>query len=922
MIFCLAFFLVIGQLAVPALAQAQTQSAPDVQGAPSRGPGTGAAPAESDLASKRVLILHSFAYDQPAYRIIDNSLRESFVASGLNFNNLYFEFLDLARNPGQEYQERLIELFQHKYKGRKIDLVLTLHQEALRFLLKAGRDFYPEGPIISILGDINFSDYSEAKRPIIYLPFSIDVASTAKAIFSLQPDTRKIVVIAGSSALDRRFGDIVRAALKVWKPGLDVESIPPLPLDEILRKVAHLPAGTAILYTTVYADSAGKTYMPTDALRMISKAANAPVFGMFETLLGDDGVVGGIMLNHRVEAERAVRSAIDILRGNVPAKPLTILTAPLVPMFDWVQIKRWGLDESALPADAMILNKPVSVWGKYKGYIVAAVVLCLAETGLIVFLIVQRRRKKVAEASLSKANEELRNYQTHLEELVEERTDELVGARERAEAANQAKSAFLTTMSHELRTPLNSILGGAQLLQRDREFPPKQRKLLDIISRSGAHLLELINDVLEISKIEAGRLTATSTPFALHRFLDDLERIMSHRAEQKGLHWSIDRDPGLPRYIQSDERKLRQVLINLVGNALKYTEKGHVTLRVREKKAADAPSGSDPTASVRLAFEIEDTGIGIAREDRERIFEPFVQLYRDGAGAVEGTGLGLALSRSFVRLLGGDISVRSEPGRGSTFLFDITVGLAEVSGYDSPADFPQVAGVAPGQPRYTLLVADDNADSRLLMRELLEQAGFAIVEAIDGREAIEAFKTHQPHLICMDLRMPVMDGYEAARRIREEERKSQRGGAQGAHTPVIAFTAHVMSSDDQPVESSLFDGFIRKPVNAPELFRLLGERLGVKYIYREASPSGTVPGGKGAAESLNPDALSAVGVEWLKRFRVELGKGYPERILSMVEQIRPENAALAAALEKLVRVHRFDRLVSLTEQALQEVAHA
>ena len=390
------------QFSVPALAQAQTQSHPDSKDTMARGAAARTALAQSDLASKKVLILHSFAYAQPVYKIIDQALIDSFVAGGLNFNNLYFEFLDLARNPGEKYRNELINIFRQKYQGRNFDLVVALHQQSVEFLIKEGQSFYPEGPIICILGDpVPDIDHSDSKRPLIYFPFSIDVISTVKAIFTLQPDTQKIVVIAGSAPVDRRFLNVVQAALKTWKGKLDAEFIPPLPLDEILKKVAQLPAKTAILYTNVAADSTGKTYMPRDVARMISESANAPVFGLYETLLGDNGIVGGVILNHQREGARAVRSAMEILRGQLPSKPLTILPAPLVPMFDWPQLKRWGMNEAVLPADAMILNKPVSAWERYWIYIIAGVVLCLAETALIVFLIVQRRRKKAAEEELN-----------------------------------------------------------------------------------------------------------------------------------------------------------------------------------------------------------------------------------------------------------------------------------------------------------------------------------------------------------------------------------------------------------------------------------------------------------------------------------------------------------------------------------------
>jgi PAS domain S-box-containing protein len=378
------------------------------------GPGTGLGLAQTqaqvDLASKRVLILHSFAYAQPVYKIIDQSLEDSFVSSGLDFNNLYFEFLDLARNPGQEYRNELVDIFRQKYQRRKFDLAVAVHQQSLDFLLKEGQEFYPEGPIICILGDPIAPEHSDSKRPLIYFPFSIDAVSTVKAVFALRPDTQKIVVIAGSIPVDRRFLDFVQAELKAWKGDLEAEYLPPLPMDEILRRVAQLPPRTAILYTNVAADSTGKTHMPRDAARMISRSANAPVFGLYETLLGDNGVVGGIMLNHRLEGERAVRAAGEILRGMLPAKPLTILKAPLAPMFDWLQLRRWGFKESVLPVNAIILNKPVSSWEHYKLYIVVGLTFLLAQSFLIAGLLVQKRRKRTAEESLRQKTEELDQF--------------------------------------------------------------------------------------------------------------------------------------------------------------------------------------------------------------------------------------------------------------------------------------------------------------------------------------------------------------------------------------------------------------------------------------------------------------------------------------------------------------------------------
>ncbi|NJN67865.1 MAG: PAS domain S-box protein [Chloroflexaceae bacterium] len=330
-------------------------------------------------------------------------------------------------------------------------------------------------------------------------------------------------------------------------------------------------------------------------------------------------------------------------------------------------------------------------------------------------------------------------------------------ARDAAEAANRAKSAFLAHMSHELRTPMNAILGFAQLLSHFSHLSPEQRDYLNIIHRSGEHLLMLINDILDMSKIEAGRMSFNENSFDLHRLLTDLEDMFLVRATQKDLHLLVERSPALPRYVRTDDVKLRQVLINLLSNGIKFTSSGQVVLKVEAEAEAEAEAGSDepelnhapsfpPNTPCSLHFSVSDTGPGIPPEELDDLFEPFVQS-RSKQKKHEGTGLGLPISRRFVQLMGGALTVESEVGHGSCFSFTLPVTVAETSEREGRQTLPPVVALQPGQPCYRLLVVDDEWNNRLLLVNLLKPLGFDLREASNGKEAIEVWEAWSPHLI-------------------------------------------------------------------------------------------------------------------------------------------------------------------------------
>ena len=499
-----------------------------------------------------------------------------------------------------------------------------------------------------------------------------------------------------------------------------------------------------------------------------------------------------------------------------------------------------------------------------------------------------------------------------------------------ADAANRAKSEFLANMSHELRTPLNAILGFTQVMSHDRDLSTEHQQNLAIINRAGEHLLNLINDILEMSKIEAGRITLNLNSFDLIRLLENLEEMLRFRATSKGLELVFEYTSHLPQYIQVDESKLRQVLLNLLGNAIKFTDTGRVTLRVGMGEQGSRGAGEQgriinpqcPMANAQsLTFEVQDTGRGIAPQEINLLFEAFGQT-ETGRKSQQGTGLGLAISRKYVQLMGGDISVTSTIGQGSKFIFDIQIGLATVSEIQIQQIRPQVISLAPTQSEYRILVVDDSTDSRLVLMKILTSIGFVVQEAINGIEAIALWQTWQPHLILMDMRMPIMDGYEATRVIKTREETSiQNTKSQISNwkTIIIALTANAFEEQREAIIKAGCDDYINKPFREEELLEKLSEYLGVQYIYQEESYQLTNLKQQRPKSMLTltdlVTLLSQMSPEWVKQVYTAAAQCSDDLILELIEQIPSENAVLQNFIKNLAHDFQFEKIMELTSIA-------
>jgi signal transduction histidine kinase/ActR/RegA family two-component response regulator len=486
-----------------------------------------------------------------------------------------------------------------------------------------------------------------------------------------------------------------------------------------------------------------------------------------------------------------------------------------------------------------------------------------------------------------------------------------IHAKDQAESANKAKSVFLATMSHELRTPLNAILGFSRLLQNDENISPENKRSLGLINRSGEHLLALINNVLNLSKIEAGHISIDESVLDLSGLMRDLVELLRPRAEAKGLSLSLDLAEDVPRFIMADEAKLRQIVLNLLGNAVKFSAAGTILLAISQKPC-------DVSERIILQISVRDSGEGIGQEEVQKIFEPFYQAA--STRVREGTGLGLAITRDFITLMGGSISVESTLGEGSVFLVDLPVGLPggvgtdDISASASAAvsrDDNRIPHLAPGQDDWRILIVEDQSENSQLLSRILEQAGFQVRVAWNGAEGVEAFRSWRPHFIWMDWRMPVMDGKEATRLIRSLEG--------GRDVRIVTLSASVFKQDRDELIQAGADDFVTKPIRFREIFGCMEARLGVRFTYDKALPdnSGVIEQG-GQPPLLDHKTLASLPDPLRANLAAAIGSLDSGRIGTALDAVSAVDPVLAADLRRNIGLFQYTAILD----ALQSMAKA